>query len=148
MQTKHLTKQEVINKKNLEALIVTGRDDLSTPPNWLIDDIAIAEFNRLTLNLNDIDVIGNLDLNNICCYCNAYSLYRKITFDLSLTSLTIIKGNGDVVANPLIKLQQQTADEMRRFSSLFGLTIDSRLKLAVQKQSKETADIVNIFGDI
>ena len=39
-------------------------------------------------------------------------------------------------------------NEMRRFASLCGLTIDSRLKLAVQKTTKERKEIEEDFGDI
>lgn len=60
----------------------------------------------------------------------------------------IPNGSYTIVENPLIKIQKQYADEMRRFASLCGLTIDSRLKLAVQKTTKERKEIEEDFGDI
>ena len=81
MQTKNLTKEEIIEKKQQENLIVVGREDLHKPPIWLIDNIAKKEFKRIVKNFENLDVIGNLDLNNIAGYCNAYSMYIKATQD-------------------------------------------------------------------
>lgn len=152
MQTKHLTKEEIIEKEQQENLIVVGREDLHKPPIWLIDNIAKKEFKRIVKNFENLDVIGNLDLNNIGGYCNAYSMYIKATREIAESGvLTIEKqlpnGSYTIVENPLIKIQKQYADEMRRFASLCGLTIDSRLKLAVQKTTKERQEIEDYFGD-
>ena len=40
------------------------------------------------------------------------------------------------------------SDEMRKYSSLLGLSIDSRLKLATIKSKETKQDIVDDFGDI
>lgn len=153
MQSKHLTKEEIAEKEEQENIIILGREDLEKPPNWLIDAKAKKEFKRIVKNFQDIEVIGNLDINNIAGYCNAYSLYIDATKKLMETKeLIIIKqmpnGAYTEVPNPIIKIHKQYAEEMRKFASLCGLTIDSRLKLAVQKTTKDREDIEELFGDI
>lgn len=153
MQTKHLTKEEITEKEQQENLIVVGREDLQEPPSWLIDAKAKSEFKRIVKNFEKIEVIGNLDFNNIAGYCNAYSMYIKATQDYKkCKDLMITKQMTNVayteIPNPIIKIQRQCAEEMRRFASLCGLTIDSRLKLAVQKTTKERQEIEDYFGDI
>lgn len=153
MQTKHLTNIEKLEKENQEKAIILGREDLKKPPKWLIDNIAKKEFQRIIKNFHELEVIGNLDINNIGAYCNAYSFYLKSTKELTDSgTLTIEKqlpnGSYTLVENPLIKIQKQYAEEMRRFASLCGLTIDSRLKLSVQKTTKERQGVEIEFGDI
>lgn len=153
MQSKHLTKEEIEQKEEQESLIIIGREDLQKPPSWLIDIRAKKEFERIVKNFENIEVIGNLDLNNIAGYCNAYSMYINATQEFKKAKDLIItkqmtNGAYTEIPNPIIKIQRQCAEEMRKFASLCGLTIDSRLKLAVQKTTKERQDIEDDFGDI
>ena len=53
-----------------------------------------------------------------------------------------------VVKNPMVDIQKGYADEMRRFASLCGLTIDSRLKAGTAKVNKQQEEITNRFGAI
>ena len=153
MQSKHLTKEEIEQKEEQENLIIVGREDLQKSPSWLIDIRAKKVFERIVKNFENIEVIGNLDLNNIAGYCNAYSMYIKATQEFKKAKDLIItkqmtNGAYTEIPNPIIKIQRQCAEEMRKFASLCGLTIDSRLKLAVQKTTKERQDIEDDFGDI
>lgn len=152
MQSGNLTQEQKIKKEMAEETIKTGRNQLKKPPIWLINDIAKKEYRRLVIELNDIDAIGNLDKNNLGGYCNAYAFYLKATQDLAKEELIISKilpnGSNTKAENPLIKIQKNYAEEMRKFASLCGLTIDSRLKVATVKISKEEQEIINEFGDI
>lgn len=152
MQKKHLTIEEKILKEQSEEIITVGREQLNKTPTWLIDNFAKKEFKRIIKEFNKIDIVGNLDLNNIGGYCNAYSNYLKATKQLKNEELIIEKilPNGAITKaeNPLIKVQKLFAEEMRKFSSLCGLTIDSRLKIATTKVTKKEQDIDDTFGDI
>ena len=152
MQQKNLTMEEKLQKQREEEIVTVGREQLKRPPTWLIDDIAKKEFKRLVKEFDKIEVVGNLDLNNLCGYCNAYSLYRKATEQLKVEELLIEKplpnGAKQIVENPLIKIQKNYAEEIRKFASMCGLSIDSRLKIATVKVSKEKEQIKSEFGDI
>lgn len=152
MQKKHLTVEEKSLKEQAEDFIIVGKEQLHLTPKWLIDDTAKKEFRRIIKEFDKVDVVGNLDLNNIGGYCNAYSFYLKATQELKGQTLTITKcmpnGAYTTVENPLIKIQKGYADEMRKFSALCGLTIDSRLKIATTKVNKQQENIIDEFGDI
>ena len=151
MQSKHLTNAEKLQKEEEEDLLVLGKEQLQDPPDWLINDVAINEFKRIVKEIDKIDVIGNLDINNLGGYCNSYALYLKSTEELKGKSLMIRKmtKNGPItIKNPLIEIQKNYADEMRKFASLCGMTIDSRLKVATIKTTKQQEDIIDEFGDI
>ena len=152
MQQGNLTKEIKEQKQIEEQIITTGDEDLKKAPSWLIDKIAKDEFKRLVLEFEKVNMVGNLDLNNIACYCNAYANYRKATKELSTQPFMVEKvmpnGIETTIENPLIKIQKNYAEEMRKFSALCGLTIDSRLKYATVKITKDESDINEDFGDI
>lgn len=151
MQSKHLTNAEKLQKEEEEDLLVLGKEQLQDPPDWLINDVAINEFKRIVKEIDKIDVIGNLDINNLGGYCNSYALYLKSTEELKGKSLIVRKmtKNGPMtIKNPLIEIQKNYADEMRKFASLCGMTIDSRLKVATIKTTQQQENIIDEFGDI
>lgn len=151
MQSKHLTNAEKLQKEEEEDLLVLGKEQLQDPPGWLINDVAINEFKRIVKEIDKIDVIGNLDINNLGGYCNSYALYLKSTEELKGKSLIVRKmtKNGPItIKNPLIEIQKNYADEMRKFASLCGMTIDSRLKVATIKTTQQQENIIDEFGDI
>lgn len=151
LQKGNLTREQKAKKEYAESLIKGNKNNL-VAPSWLKDKVAKKEFNRLVKELSAIDIINNLDVNNLASYCEAYSNYIKATEQLNGQSLTIQKcmpnGAYTMVENPLIKIQKLYAEECRRFASLVGLTIDSRLKIGMSKVDKINNEIENEFGDI
>ena len=148
---KHLTKSEIAEKEDMEKEIVLGNEQLQEPPTWLINNIATDEWQRIITETNKISIIGNLDLNNLAGYCNSYAMYRKVTKQFIEEPLIIKKLSGGAltkVKNPLVDIQINYANEMRKFASLCGMTIDSRLKAAVIKTNETQEEISDEFGDI
>ena len=151
MQKGNLTVIQQEKKRLEEEYVRTGKDQLKTPPIWLIDDIAKKEFKRIVKELKQIDIIGNLDLNNLGAYCNAFSNYIHVTEQLNGQAYYVereTKTGVIVVKNPLVDIQTNYAVEMRKFASLCGMTIDSRLKAATTKINKEQEIIQKKFGGI
>lgn len=152
LQTGNLTQEQQLEKEQEEELIKLNSEQLEKPPKWLRDNIAKKEWKRLVEQFRTISVISNLDLNNLGAYCNAYSFYLDATNQLKeeplITEYTNKFGATNYVENPLIKIQMKYSDEMRKYSSLLGLSIDSRLKLATIKSTENKKDIDSEFGDI
>lgn len=153
MQKGNLTVEQQENKKLEETLIRTGKEMLADPPKWLIDKQSKNEFSRIVKEFEkmEIDVIGNLDVNNLGCYCNAFSSYIAVTKQLKKEEKVIEKPtqNGKVlVKNPLCDIQKMYSEEMRKFAAMCGLTIDSRLKAATIVREEIDKDIEEEFGDI
>ena len=134
-----------------EEMVTVGREQLEKTPTSLVDSVAKKEYKRVVTELNKVNVVGNLDLNNIVGYANAYSYYLKSTKELKKQSLTVERytktGDMYMAENPLINIQKKYAEEMRKFEALCGLTIDSRLKAATVQLGKESDDIDSEFGD-
>lgn len=152
LQEGNLTK-EIQERKFLEEQIVkTGSEDLGRPPSWLVDSTAKREYKRILRDLKKIEIVGNLDLSNLAGYCNAYSFYRKATAQLAGQELIVEKTSASgalyEAENPLIMVQKKYAEEMRKFASMCGLTIDSRLKAASAKVDRIEEGIEDDFGDI
>lgn len=151
-QEGNITKEEKERKRLEEEIVKTGAEDIEKPPQWLIDDTAKKEYKRIIKDLKKIEIVGNLDLSNLCGYCNAYSMYRKATTQLSKEELIVKKLSASGVEydaeNPIIMVQKKYAEEMRKFASMCGLSIDSRLKAATIKVDKTEDEIEEEFGDI
>lgn len=152
LQTKHLTQEEQINKELEEEFAKTARDQLEKAPTWLRDNLAKKEWKRLVEQLKSLEVIGNLDVNNLGAYCNAYSSYVEATKNLKKESMLIKytnkSGATNQIEHPYIRIQLKYSDEMRKYSALLGLSVDSRLKIASILNEKVKSDIDNEFGDI
>lgn len=149
MQKGNLTVLQQEKKRLEEEYVRTGKDQLKTPPIWLINDIAKKEFKRIVKELKQIDIIGNLDLNNLGAYCNAFANYIQVTEELSEEPYYIERATRTgtiIVKNPLVDIQNVYASEMRKFASLCGMTIDSRLKAANILLDKEQEAISAKFG--
>lgn len=138
-------------RENEEKSIETDKDQLKRPPDWLIDNVAKKEWRRIVKELNKIHLIGNLDRNNLGGYCNAFANYVKATNILKDQSYYIDRETRTgviVVKNPMVDIQKNYAEEMRRFAALCGLTIDARLKAAAIKTDKTQEEITRKFGNI
>lgn len=151
-QVGNLTKEDKDRKQLEEQVVMTGVEDLGRPPSWLIDAVAKREYKRVLKDLKKIEIVGNLDLSNLAGYCNAYAMYRKATEQLADQKLIVervsAQGAKYEAENPLIMVQKKYAEEMRKFASMCGLTIDSRLKAATAKVDKLEDEIEDEFGDI
>lgn len=151
-QKGNLTKEEQQEKELLEAAVKIPANQLKRPPAWLRDEVAKKEWKRLVKQFEEIDVIGNLDYNNLGAYCNAFSSFVEIGEKMKTMSFVTVHTNKagakNVVANPLIQLQMKYSEEIRKYSALLGLSIDSRLKMGALKINKEKGEIDNEFGNI
>ena len=138
MQQGNLTVAQQKEIEIAEELVIVGKDALSEPPNWLVNGVAKKEFIRVVNEMKKIRIFGNLDLNNLGCYCNAFAMYREV--------LKMLKKN--MANKDLTGTLKKHADEMRKFASLCGLTIDSRLKMGVSAAKEQDIEIEDNFGDI
>lgn len=151
IQKGNLTTEQQLLRKKEEECIKTGTDQLDKVPVWLIDRTAKNEYKRVVTELKNINIIGNLDKNNIAAYCNAYANYLNVTKKLKDEEYLIERDTRTgtiVIKNPLIGVQTEYANEMRKFAALCGMTIDSRLKAAAIETTRTEQDINAKFGAI
>ena len=141
--TSHLTKEQQEEKKVAEKIIKTGSEQLQLQPEWLRDETAKKEWDRLLNELMQVEIISNLDYNNLGAYCNAFSSFVEITKQMKGKKFT-----DKFETVPLVKLQTNYSDEMKKYANMLGLSIDSRLKMATLKLGGKKNTIESDFGDI
>ncbi|MFE4355118.1 phage terminase small subunit P27 family [Kitasatospora sp. NPDC056800] len=116
------------NRPIPDAPVASG--DFPSPPDWL-DDIALAEWNRLAPILDGMGIITPADRVAIAAYCQAYSLYVNATRDLSANGFSAEGRQGSVVKNPALQAQIAAQDQMAKWGGKLGLTPADRARLAV-----------------
>lgn len=149
-QKGHLTQDDIAIKTEAEDAISIGFDKAKKPnKKLLIDDVAVKEYRRIIKLIQELNILAlcDMDIANICGYCNAYSQYFKTTAQLKEEPLVVEKAQGPAV-NPLIEIQKTYASEMRRFGSLIGADVSSRLKLSLNRVQSKDDGTGGIFGDI
>ncbi|HCT91088.1 MAG TPA: phage terminase small subunit P27 family [Lachnospiraceae bacterium] len=150
-QAGNLTVDTKERKAAEEQAVATDKDQIQKPPTWLIDSVAKKEWKRVVKELDKISLVGNLDKNNLAGYCNAFANYLKVTKLLKGQDYCIERETRTgtiIVKNPLVDIQKSYAEEMRRFASLCGMTIDARLKAAAAKTEAEAENMEKKFGEI
>ena len=153
MQKGWRSEQTIEERKQAEEMVATASSDIVKPPSWLNSTIAKNEWKRVVPQLLEIDVAGNLDLEAVAGYCNAFANYRKATEqlakeDLVIEAISSTTGQPYAKENPLVNIQIKYGTEMRRFADICGMTINSRLKAAATKQKQEQDTIEETFGAI
>lgn len=138
MQKGDLTVAKQEQMKAAEESVTVGKEQFENPPRWLVSKTAKAEYRRLVTEMKKISIIGNLDLNNLACYCNAYAMYRDV----------VALASAHPTDKEIIDALKKHTDEMRKFAALCGLTVDSRLKIGTLKTEKADDEISARFGAI
>lgn len=135
--------KDVIARKELEQeAVFVGNEQLQHPPDWLINDSAVNEWKRLVKEFNKKSMISNLDYNNLGAYCNAFARYTNIVKRLGTK---VLPGREP---SPLVMLELKYSDEMKRYGSLLGLTMESRLKAGSGLVTTAEEKLVDEFGEV
>ena len=151
LQSGNISKHNIDTRELEEQAVTVSNDQLQKPPSWLRDNVAKKEWKRLIAIYNEIKIIGNLDYNNLGAYCNAFSNFIQVSEELKgqpyMVEHTNKIGVTNIAQNPLITIQRTYSDEMKKYSTMLGLSVDSRLKLAPIAAKEKNAGTLE-FGDI
>lgn len=79
--------------------------------------------------LNDSNVVESIDSAALDMLARSYSIYIKANEELESQNLTIINQQGNIVANPIIKIIKDAQISCMQIMTEFGLTAKSRKKL-------------------
>ncbi len=151
-QKGNLTVAQQQNIESAATLTDVGHDDFENVPNWVQGKTAKDEYRRLSKLLIRAEIAGDLDLNNLGIYCNAYGMYRELVKKSKHISPCKTLPSGTTVVNAefvsLTAQIQKYTDMMLKYAGKLGLTIDSRLKAGTLKVSKINDEITDEFGNI
>ncbi|WP_195948138.1 phage terminase small subunit P27 family [Paraclostridium bifermentans] len=123
---KHLTKSEIEERKSTE---VKAASDKVTPPSYL-PNVLKKEFERISGELIKVEIMTNLDCEALARFVVSEYNYQKVTKKLLKTGV-----DNDKYFNYLL-MQDKLFKQSRQAASDLGLTISSRCKLVVPKQTE------------
>ena len=145
-QKGHLRVIDMQKRLAEEEMAASGKAPLRTPPDAMFfDENAKKEWKRSVKLLKEQKLFGDLDRNNLLCYCNAFAQYLKATQDLK-ESGTFTTADGK--KHPLVLVQKDFLAEAKTYAALCGLTMDSRLKAAAKKTDAVETQIKKKCGGI
>lgn len=150
----HLTKEEIESRKKKEERLSKLASDKIKPPAWL-SPRAKKMFKEVVNELEAIKLLANIDTYNLSILADSMDKYIKCTIDLHnadyVEEFINNKGNVSIQRNPLISIQLNYADAVRKISNDFGLTPSARLKIIetnTPELSDEEKDIEDEFENL
>lgn len=132
-------------EKELEeerAKTFVGKEELKNPPNWLVNEIAIEEWKRIVKELEATPLFNNLDYNNLGVYCNSVAKYSELVKQVGM------KFRIGKELNNLVSLELKYSDEIKKYASLLGLTLDGKLRLITGDIKAKANKTEQEFGEI
>lgn len=132
-------------QKELEeerAKTFVSKEELKNPPNWLVNEIAIEEWKRIVKELEATPLFNNLDYNNLGVYCNSVAKYSELVKQVGM------KFRIGKELNNLVSLELKYSDEIKKYASLLGLTLDGKLRLITGDIKAEANKTEQEFGEI
>lgn len=150
-QKSHLTKVEIAKREFAESL-VKGKTDKLKCPKWVKKKLAKEIFNSTLQDLLELGNISNLDCALLGIYSNSLCGYieetKKLEGEDSIINKVTTNGSIAKSKNPRLEVQKYYSDEVKKYSGLCGISLDSRLKIGQIKADKKENEITDEFGDI
>lgn len=139
-----LTKDEINGRCENEPRINTAE---LLCPNRLNKE-AKKEWNRIIKLYEEFSppIITDLDMNALEIYCEALVRYRK-AMDKINESSEIITLHGEVRPNPYLKIANDTAILMKKYSEILLLDPVSRARVGLAKTKKTEDADAYLFGN-
>jgi len=144
----HLTKAEIEKRKNEENELKKLNFNFQAPSH--MEGKARDIFNYIKRNLAELELLASVDKYNLCILSESIASYISITEELKdenfIIEYTNKKGFTNSIPNPKIQIQHKYAEQIRRFSSEFGLTPAARLKIISVNMKEKVDEFENDFG--
>lgn len=126
---KHLTKAEIEQRKSTE---VKANSDKIKPPAHLTKEEK-KQFKKISKELIDIGIMGNVDCEILAMYVESLTEYNKNSAELK--QLNPRKNYEDY--NKIAIEKDRCIKQCRGFASDMGLTISSRCRLVLPKPTEK-----------
>lgn len=134
---KHLTNDEIDQRKDSEQALFNYPKLQDEPPEWL-HDRALTEWRRVVPYLKSNTPISELDRAMLASYCRSYAMVQTTEDDIRKNGLVqTIKENGSRKPNPYVAIQSQALKDMKAIANDLGMTLSSRARMELNKASNE-----------
>ncbi|MGF6932971.1 P27 family predicted phage terminase small subunit [Paraburkholderia sp. UCT70] len=123
------------------------RRGVPKPPAHL-DSYALAEWDRITPELDAIGMLSTVDGTTLAAYCQCVSRWMQAEESIQrmkardkLTSALMIKtSNGNAIQNPLVGVANRAMLMAIRFASEFGMSPAARARLSAMPDDPNPND--------
>lgn len=137
--TAHLTVLEQEAKFKAEVMAKDGFIELQKTTPKHLKSVAAAEYSRIRKQVNTLP-LRDLDRAVLELYCTWYAVYRQAENDLMKSHLT-----EDGRPNPAIGVMDKATKNVISLASSLGLTVDSRMRINMPAEEKNTNSIKERF---
>ena len=98
------------------------------PPE--LGPVAQKEWHRLSIELNKLRILTQLDRAALAAYCGAYSLWAESTENIQKFGTMVKSPSGYPIQSPYVSIANRQAEIMMRIASEFGFTPASRSRIS------------------
>lgn len=110
--------------------------ELPQPPAHL-NDVALAEWKRISAELIALKVVSKIDATALAMYCDAYARWVDASNALQKEGMIITSSKGFKSMSPYVRIVNQTLVLMKAMLVEFGMTPASRVRLMVPNEDEE-----------
>ena len=115
------------------------------PPPHLSAE-ALEEWSRITVELDRLGLLTELDRTELAMYCQAYGRWVKYEKIIAEKGELYKTTNGNVQTSPAMWVANKAMEQCHKFLTEFGMTPSSRAKVCAGEGKKKTADPWSAFG--
>jgi len=146
----HMTKAEMAERKKQEEQLQNLKSDKIKPPKFLSKD-GKKIFKKIVIDLQEANLYCNVDVYGLAILSESIDKFIHCTIALHGEELSIEHTNkagfSNYIENPIIKTQLKYAEMVKKFSSDYGLSPASRLKI-MQSSTPEGDELEEEFEGI
>lgn len=106
------------------------------PPE--LGPVAQREWQRLSVELNKLRILTQLDRAALAAYCGAYSLWAEATENIQKFGTMVKSPSGYPIQSPYVSIANRQAEIMMRIASEFGFTPASRSRISIPAKQERT----------
>lgn len=110
------------------------------PPDHL-DDLAVAEWNRLSPQLHALGLLSHIDRAALACYCMAWSRWVRAEQHLCEHGEIVQAPSGAPIQNPWLSIANRAFDQVKVFAVQFGMSPASRVGLKVDGDARQADEL-------
>lgn len=115
------------------------------PPEILAGE-ALKEWGRITLELDQLGLLTELDRTELAMYCQAYGRWIKYERIIAEKGELYKTTNGNVQTSPAMWVANKAMEQCHKFLTEFGMTPSSRSKVTTGDGKKKESDPWAGFG--
>ncbi len=101
-----------------------------------LSDLAIEEWDRMSVRLFDLGLLTHLDRAMLAAYCQAWGRWVSAENNIAKTGSIVKTKNGNVIQNPHLSVSNRAYDQVLKTSAELGLSPSSRVRVAPAGQGK------------